>query len=164
MLYIFDRIIQIKIEKKLDSKSLINSLIEKEINKDEEINMNNLVTEINKHNWDSINSCQDLQVLGKLLFKWLNNSINYIVNPTHILSIDQNNYSKGFEVLNDSNKTIIYCINKFLLLIDEHWNENKDIKKFIDAFIPALLGYSLLEFNDQTKHKNIEKLIHPYFF
>jgi len=126
--------------------------------------MNNLVTEINKHNWDSINDCQDLKLLGKLLFKWLNNSINYIVNPTHILSIDENNYSKGIEALNYSNKTIIHCINKFLLLIDEHWNENKDIKKFIDVFIPALLGYSLLESNDQTKHKNIEKLIHPYFF
>ena len=160
LLYIFDRIIQIKIEKKLDNKSLINSLIEKEVNKDDEINMKNLIKEINKHNWDSINNCQDLKLLGKLLFKWLNNSINYIINPAHILSIDETKYSLSFESLNDSDKINIQCINKFLLLLDENWNENKDIKEFIEIFIPALLGYSSLESNDQIKHKNVEKLLH----
>ena len=98
LLYIFDRIIQIKIEKKLDSKSLINSLIDKELNKDEEINMDNLIKDINKHNWDSINNCQDLKLLGKLLFKWLHNSINYIINPADILSFDETNYSLGFKL------------------------------------------------------------------
>lgn len=164
LLYIFDRIIQIKIEKKLDSKSLINSLIDKELNKDEEINMNNLIKDINKHNWDSINNCQDLKLLGKLLFKWLHNSINYIINPADILSFDETNYSLGFETLNNSTKINIQCISKFLLVIDENWNENKDIKKFIGAFIPALLGYSSLESNDQIKHKNIEKLLHLFSF
>ena len=158
LLYIFDRIIQIKIDKKLDSKSLINSLIEKEINKDDEIYMNNLIKEINMHNWDSINKCQDLKLLGKLLFKWLNNSLNYIINPTHILSIDETNYIIGFEALNISDKIIIQCISKFLLLIDENWNDNKDIKEFIGVFIPSLLGYSLLESKEQIKNKNIEIL------
>ena len=139
LLYIFDRIIQIKIEKNLDSKSLINSFIVKEINKDVEINMNNLIKEINKHNWDSINKCQDLKLLGKLLFKWLNNSINYIINPAHIFSIDEANYSLGFEALSNSDRIIIECISKFFLLIDENLNDNKDIKEFIGVFIPSLL-------------------------
>jgi len=55
-------------------------------------------------------------------------------------------------------------LSKFLLVIDENWNENKDIKEFIGDFIPALLGYSSLESNDQIKHKNVEKLLHLFSF
>ena len=159
LLYIFDRIIQIKKEKKIEEKTLYNALISKENNEEEELKIEELIKEINKYNWDSLNKYEDLKILGKLLFKWLNNSINYVINPEEITLIDENNYSLEYKKLKNSLQKIIECIGKFLYLIKDDSNNsninNSNSKEFIDIFIPSLLGYSL---ND-GKNKNIEKLI-----
>jgi len=159
LLYIFDRIIQIKKEKKIDEKTLYNSLISKENNKADQLKIEELIKEINKYNWDSLNKYEDLKILGKLLFKWLNNSINYVINPEEISLIDENNYLFEYKRLKNSLQKIIECIGKFLYLIKDIINnsnfDNNYSKEFIEIFIPSLLGNPI---NDGI-NKNTEKLL-----
>ena len=85
----------------------------------------------------SINKIRDIKILGELLFKWLNHSINYVINPKEISSI------KNFEALQNSTKEIIKCITKFLkLLKDKNDEKNDNLKEFKDIFFTSLLGYS----------------------
>ena len=161
LLYIFDAIIQIKNEKKLDEKTIINLLTNKEITNEDKISIDNLKKEINNYNWEQISKCKDLKILGYLLFNWLENSIKYVVNPKEIVSIDEKNYALSFEKLKDSSKKVIQCISNFISLIKGKENEkNNDIKEFLDIFIPSLLGYSssLNDSSDKDKKNNIEKL------
>ena len=90
----------------------------------------------------SINKIRDIKILGELLFKWLNHSINYVINPKEISSI------KNFEALQNSTKEIIKCITKFLkLLKDKNDEKNDNLKEFKDIFFTSLLGYSPKDIN-----------------
>lgn len=151
LLYIFDRIIQIKNEKKIDDKNMNILLSSKEISNDELDKIEDLIKEINNYNWESINKIEDINILSKLLFKWLNNSINYVINPSDISMINNNDYSSSLAELKSSTKEILNCIIKFLNLIkDNKAEENNAFKEFIDNFIPCLLGYS----SDKNKYNN----------
>ena len=157
LLYIFDRIIQIKKDQNIDEITLNKLLINKEIDEGEENNIKNMIKEINNYNWDVINKCNDLKILGRLLFKWLNNSINYVVNINEISQNELSN-SISFESLKDNTKNIIQCIGHFISLIKGEKNES-NLNLFNEIFIPSLLGYNQLnEYNDKDKQKNIEKL------
>ena len=160
LLYIFDRIIEIKIEKKYETKSITNFLTNKEINKEEELIIEDLIKNINKYNWEEINKCLDIKILGKILFKWLDSSINYVLSPKDIELIDNNNYSLSYKKCKYSTQIIICCISKFINLINDNKNENNNnIKKFLDLFSSSLLGYSINKINNQNKMENINKLI-----
>ena len=152
LLYIFDGIIHIKKEKNIDTKIIGDFLVNKENTDEEENKIKELIKQINNYNWEVIYKCEDIKILGKILFKWLNNSINYVLQPKEITS---NNYDK----LKDSSKWILNCISKFLILLESDKKENSDyFKKFIDDFIPSLLGYSISEINDKNKQELINKL------
>jgi hypothetical protein len=152
LLYIFDGIIHIKKEKNIDTKIIGDLLVNKENNDEEENKIKELIKQINNYNWEVIYKCGDIKILGKILFKWLNNSINYVLQPKEILS---NNY----DMLKDSSKQILNCISKFLILLESDKKENNDnFKKFIDDLIPSLLGYSLSEINDKNNQEIIKKL------
>ena len=132
-------------------------MINKEIDEGEENNIKNMIKEINNYNWDVINKCNDIKILGRLLFKWLNNSINYVVNINEISQNELSN-SISFESLKDNTKNLIQCIGHFISLIKEEKNES-NLNLFNEIFIPSLLGYNQLnEYNDKDKQKNIEKL------
>ena len=140
LLYIFDRIIQIKLEQKIGDKTINNLIIPKD--EKEENNLDGIINEINKYNWEEINKIRDIKILGELLFKWLNHSINYVINPKEISSI------KNFEALQNSTKEIIKCITKFLkLLKDKNDEKNDNLKEFKDIFFTSLLGYSPKDIN-----------------
>ena len=159
LLYIFDRIIQLKNEKKIDNKNMNILLSSKDISNDELVNIVDIIKEINKYNWESINKIEEIQKLSKLLFKWLNNSINYVINPTEISMINNDDYSSVFENFKDSTKVILTCIAKFLNLIKDNKVEEIDkFKDFLDNFIPCLLGYSSNKINNKNMQENIVKL------
>ena len=159
LLYIFDRIIQLKNEKKIDNKNMNSLLSSKDISNDELVNIEDLIKEINKYNWESINKIEEIQKLSKLLFKWLNNSINYVINPTEISMINNDDYSSVFENFKDSTKVILTFIAKFLNLIKDNKAEEIDnFKDFLDIFIPCLLGYSSNKINNKNMQENIVKL------
>lgn len=144
LLYIFDRIIQIKNENKYDENKIFNSLINyNNITKEEEIIIQNIIKEINNYNFDEIKNYNDLKILGYLLFKWLNKSIKYVFSSETFKPFNDNNYLSNFQKLNDSTKTIIDCICKFLRLIKEKVNYEKDdkLKEFLLIFSPSLFGY-----------------------
>ena len=156
LLYIFDRIILIKKEKNIAPKIINDYLIKKEINKNEEIIIENLKSEINSYNWDAINKVEDIVILGKLLFIWLNDSIIYVINSNELLYLNDKNYPLNFENIKDSTKNLINSIVKFILLIIDNKIENIDkIKKFLEIFIPSLIGK---DDNDEIKKKSIEKM------
>ena len=139
LIYILDRIIQIKTEKNIDEKTLNNYLIDKEKNKEEELKIEALKKEINNYNWDAINKCQDIKTLGKLLFIWLNNSIKYVINPNEVLSIDDKSYPLYIENLKTTMKNTLIFITKFILLIIGNKSENIDeFKDFLTIFISSL--------------------------
>ena len=158
LLYIFDRIIQIKNEKKLEEKILNNSLSDKEIKKEEEKIIEDLIKEINNYNWEAIKKCQDIKILSKLLFKWLNNSINFVFNPKIISLIDKSNYSLSFEAFKDSTRKLLLFFKKLFYLLYDNKDENNNLKDFLNIFIPSLLGYAEKELNDKNKQENIDKL------
>ena len=159
LLYIFDRIIKIKIEKKYETNTIANFLTNKEINKEEELIIKDLIKNINKYNWEEINKCFDIKILGKILFKWLDNSINYVLSPKDIELVDKNNYALSYKKLKYSTQIIICCISKFINLIKDNKNENNDnIKEFLIIFSSSLLGYSINEINNPNKMENIDKL------
>ncbi len=159
LLFIFDRIVQLKNEQKINEGNMSILLLTKKIdNNDEEI-IENLIKEINEYNWESINKIEDIKVLTKILFKWLNNSINYVINPNEISIINNNDYAGGFNKLKEQSKEVINCIKFFLDSIKDNKNEKNDnFKDFIDIFVPCLLGYSTKEKNDKNMLENIDKL------
>ena len=160
LLYIFDRIIQLKNKNKIDDKTMNILLSDKVIKKEEENIIERIKKEINKYNWESINKIEDIKILGKLLFAWLNNSINYVINPK---DISFNSTKDGNSYILEKNKSptkeIINCITIFLNLIKSNKDDkNENFKEFLEIFIPFLLGYSLEEINDKNKQENIDKL------
>ena len=158
--YIFDWIIKIKTEKKYDAKTINNFLTNKEINKEEELIIEDLIKNINKYNWEEIGKCFDIKILGNILFKWLDNSINNVFYPKDIELIDKNNYSLSYKIFKDSTKNIICCISKFINLIKDNENEKNDnIKDFLCLLSSSLLGYSVKEMNNKNNMENINKLI-----
>ena len=159
LLNVFDRIIQIKDEKKLDEKSINDLLIEKEIKKEDENIIEDLIKEINNYNWEVIKKCQDIKLLSKLLFKWLNNSIKYVINPKNISLINKNDLSSDNGNINDSTKNILNFLKKFLNLLKSN-KDDKDnkLKDFVEILIPSLLGYSQKEKKEKNIQENIDKL------
>jgi len=152
LLYIFDGIIHIKKEKNIDSKIIGDLLVDKENNNEQGNKINELIKKINNYNWEAIYKCEDIKLLGKILFKWLDNSINFVLQPKEILL-------NSYDMLKDSSKQILNCISKFLILLESDKKENSDsFKKFMDDFIPSLLGYSLSETIDKNKQEIIRKL------
>jgi len=159
LLYIFDRIIQIKNEQKIDDKNMNNYLTLQDIKQQEEKIIEDVIKEINKYNWDIIYATKDIKILGNLLFKWLHNSINYVLNPKEIELINKEDYYSSYKTFKESTKQIFNCISTFLNLIKDNKGEKTDIfKDFLEIFIPSLLGYSLKETNDKIKVENIIKL------
>ena len=135
-------------------------LSHKDIEEEEENIIEELKKEINKYNWESINKIEDIKILSKLLFEWLNNSINYVINPKVISFI--NAKDGNFYILEENKrptKEILSSITAFLNLIKNNKDEkNENFKDFFEIFIPSLLGYSLKEINDKRKKENIDKL------
>ena len=137
-----------------------NLLSEKDIKKEEENIIEELKKEINRYNWESINKIEDIRILSKLLFEWLNNSINYVINPQDISFI---NTKDGNSYILEKNKSptkgILSCITTFLNLIKNNKDaKNENFKEFVEIFFPSLLGYSLEKINDKNKQENINKL------
>ena len=158
ILYIFDRIIQIKNEKNLNENNLFNLLLDNNISKEEDIKIKNLIKEINDYKWEEVYKCEELKILNFLLFKWMKNSIKYTLNPKVVLKIDEKNFNN--KCLNEQEKTIINCICKFLSLIIDNKSEiNGRENEFLEKFIPSLLGYLPEDIkNDHEKNTNYIKL------
>ena len=98
----------------------------------------------------------DLVILGKILFIWLNESIIYVINSKQLLSINDKSYPLKFENIKDSSKNIINSIIKFILLLIDNQIENIDkIKEFLEIFIPSLINKSN---NSDIKKKSTEKI------
>ena len=163
LLYIFDRIIEIKNSQKIDEKKMNFLLLSKDINdnKVEEI-VENIMKEINNYNWESIKKIEDIKILTKLLFKWLNNSINYVINPKEISMVNFDDYLADSDKLKDQTKEVLKCIKLFLDLVKDSKSEgNENIKDFLEIFVPCLLGYTSRD-NNKLMEENISK-INKYF-
>ena len=83
-------------------------------------------------------------ILCELLYKWLQNSIQYVIDPQNIYDIE-NDFSDYERNLKTCEYQTILLINKFLLLINNTSNDeetNIEKNKFIRILIQNLLGYS----------------------
>ena len=91
------------------------------------------------------------------MLKWLNHSINFVINPNILSNIDIKNYSSN---LDESTKTIIDCISKFISLILDNKNENNELlKDFLIRFSPLLFRYSSEDIkNNKEKNNVVDKL------
>ena len=165
LLYIFDRIIQIINNNKIDEDS-INNLYNYNINKEEEVKAQNIINEINKYNFEEINICENIKILGYLLFKWLNNSVKYVIDKKVILNINETNYSSEYENMKDSDKSIFKCIGKFLGFFNqnESLKNSEKLKEFFNQLFSSLIGTSKENENSQEKKKTVEKLNNYFQF
>ena len=144
LLYIFDRIIEIKGNNTIDGNNIYNLILNyNNLSKEEEIKAENIIKEINNYNWGEITKCDNIKLLGYLLFKWMNDSINFVLNPDDIKHINENNYIESFTSFKESTKTIIECVSNFLFLIKAKKDSKNDekLKQFLEKFLYSLLGY-----------------------
>ena len=163
LIHIFERIIQIKNENKFDESKIYNSILNnQDINEEEKKEIEKIINEINNYNWQIINKCDNLRLLGYLLFKWLNNSIKYVLNPKDFLKINDSNYVSNFENYKECTKTIIDCICRFLSLLKDNKNSSK-FEEFLEKISSALLGYALKDNSNEQENNicldNLRKLI-----
>ena len=129
LLYILERIIGIKKENMLDENEIYNSILNyNKITKEEEKIIDKIIKEINKYNWEEINKCDNLIILGNILFKWLYNSINYVINPKLMSTNNEINSNPQLINLNKSTKIILDFICKFLRLVKDNikYENNKN--------------------------------------
>lgn len=166
LLYIFERLIQIKNINQFDESKIFDSLLNvQDINEEEKKEIEKIINEINNYNWEVINKCENLRLLGHLLFKWLNHSIKYVLNPKDFLKINESNYSSNFQNYKESTKTIIDCICKFLCLLKDNKNCENNLKfeEFLEKLSSALLGYVLKDKSNEQENNicsdNLRKLI-----
>jgi hypothetical protein len=142
LLYIFDRIIEIKNNSKKDSSNIFNMLLNyNNISKEEEILVKKIKNEINLYNWEVIQKIDDLKILGHLLFNWMNHSINYVLNEKDIEGIDINNYNESYNNCKEPTKTITQCISQFIYLIRAKNNTENNEQLFLEHFFNSLFGY-----------------------
>ncbi len=129
--------------------------------KEDEEKINNIIGEINKSNWEEVNKCEDLKLLNNILFKWLNHSIKYVINPKDISNLSEQSDSSNYNTLKESAKAIIDCIGIFFDLIRDEKNmgNNEFVGNYLKKFIPTLLGYSYENCkNSEEKSNNVKKL------
>ncbi len=70
-----------------------------------------------------------------------------------------NNYPLFYNKFNNSIKSIIDCISRFIKLIKDNSKEKSDnIKNFRNMFISSLLGYSISEIVNKKNIETINKL------
>ena len=166
LLYIFERIIGIKKENMLDENEIYNSILNyNKITKEEEKIIDKIIKEINKYNWEEINKCDNLIILGNILFKWLYNSINYVINPKLMSTNNEINHNSQLTNLNKSTKIMLDFICKFLRLIKDNikYENNKKLNDFLLILSPSLLGYKLEDIKiskaKQNEVNNLNDLI-----
>jgi hypothetical protein len=78
---------------------------------------------INKGIWSCIDEMDDILVLIELLYDWLDDSVNYIVNTSNLIYIFKNNFEKELKSMICNRKN--YTIETRKLIIDKFKNELK---------------------------------------
>ena len=168
LLYLFDSLIDIKIKNNLDDFSLYKYL-------NRSLTMNERGKElsysigknINEYNWDVLYSCEDPMILCELLYQWLQNSIQYVIDPKNISEINTD-FSDYDKKLKTCEQQTILLICKFLILIKDNL-ENEEItlekKNFLKILSKNLLGYCTEETElKEEESQNVEKLIKLFDF
>ena len=168
LLYLFDSLIDIKIKNNLDDFSLYKYL-------NRSLTMNERGKElsysigknINEYNWDVLYSCEDPMILCELLYQWLQNSIQYVIDPKNISEINTD-FSDYDKKLKTCEQQTILLICKFLILIKDNL-ENEEItlekKNFLKLLSKNLLGYCTEETElKEEESQNVEKLIKLFDF
>ncbi len=164
LIYLFDAIIDIKQKNNIDDYSLykcLNGSIKMDENGNELINT--ITSSINKYNWDILYTCEDPIILCELLYQWIHNSIDYVIDPKNISKInsDLSNYQ---QILKTCELQTLLLINKFLFLIKSSTEEETEIEKnnFIKILSKYLLGYSNeneLKKYEMENTENLSKII-----
>ena len=166
LLYIFDSIIDIKNKNNLDDYSLYKYLNgSMTIHENAKELINTLSKNINDYNWNILYSCEDPIILCELLNQWLLNSIEYVIEPQHIMDINEDLSDYENKLKTCENQTLL-IINKFLSLIktpsENEEDEDDEIKteknNFLKILSKNLLGYSSEELSNNEK-ENVEKLV-----
>lgn len=118
------------------------------------------INNINKYNWDILYTCEDPIILCELLFQWLQDSIEYVIDPKNISEMS-NDLSDYQQILKTCEFQTLLLINKFLKLIKSSSEPEEETelekKEFIQLLSRHLLGYSHEELKKEEM-ENIEKL------
>ena len=164
LMYIFDSIIDIKKKNKIDDYSLYKclngSLVISENGNDL---ISTIAKNINNYNWEILYSVEDPIILCELLFKWLKESILYVIDPKEIAEISDDEITDLSQIekkLKTCEFQTIIAICKFLFIfksIDDSETQEEKVK-FINLMSKYLLGYGNSELTDDES-KNVEKLI-----
>ena len=165
LIYIFDSLIDIKNKNQIDDFSLYKCLNGSlEVNENGNELITTMAKNINEYNWDILYSCEDPIILCELLYEWLNNSIQYVIDPKNISEIncDSLDISDLQKKLKTCEFQTIILIVKFLFLIKSTDDNETNIEKenFIKLLSQNLLGYSADETDlKEDELENVEKLV-----
>jgi hypothetical protein len=164
LIYIFDSIIDIKNKNKIDDYSLykcLNGSLVISENRNELIST--IAKNINEYNWEILYSCEDPIILCELLYQWLRESIQYVIEPKKISEISDDvmtDLSQIEQKLKICEFQTIIIICKFLFIIksieDSETQEEK--VKFITLLSKSLLGYGNSDLSEDELN-NVEKLM-----
>ena len=129
ILYILDAIIDLKNKNNIDEFSLYKCLNGSIVlNENLQKYLYTFSRRINNYNWDILYMSEDLIILCELLYKWLTESVEYVISKEHILQLadDFSNYENILKTC--EHQTLVYITN-FLSLIHENNNKNNTEKK-----------------------------------
>ena len=164
LMYIFDSIIDIKNKNKIDDYSLykcLNGSLVISENGNELIRT--IAKNINEYNWEILYSCEDPIILCELLYQWLKESIQYVIDPKEISEISDDeitDLAKIEKKLKTCEFQTIITICKFLFIIKsiEDSESQEEKVKFIDLLSKYLLGYGDSDVSEDEMN-NVQKLI-----
>ena len=161
LLYLFDSIVELSKNKEIDLKELYKNNDNLENKSEEKTKLvEDTIKEINNYNFEILYKLKDLGVINEILFKWFNNSINYVIPSEKIEELKENEYGAYEKIFDAYEKETLRFICEFLALIQKNDDKNNELIKveFYQKLAVCLFGEKFnKKANDETKNKLTKK-------
>ena len=175
--YIFNAILVLKNSNELDLTTIYKTLNgTSDIIKNLNNYLNPIIESINAGNFNILNTIEDIVILSELLYLWLENSIDFVIEDKNLdifdfSKKDESDFNKIFE--DNFNKlkiyekdTILFFINFiYLLKTNKDLDDSKNLKLMCEKFCIYLLGYDINNIDqDLNKKRHIETLLDIFYY
>jgi hypothetical protein len=132
-----------------------------------------LIESINAGNYEILNSVDDIAILSELLYKWLEKSIDFIIEDKNLENFDFSKKDDDFNINFENNlnklkiyekETILFFINFInLLKTNKDIDDPKNLKLMCEKICIYLLGYDIKNI-EQDKKKHVEILLEIFYY